>query len=76
MKISITLTKCCKCAQIKVNNNWVSQPMFLSKEAVFTHTYCPTCLAQEIETVERYAPSRVINSSHGLHIPQLVHAHA
>lgn len=53
--MDMVIVTCCNCRRIKVNGNWVKEPDFLSKELHRTHTYCPGCLVEAMETVENDA---------------------
>jgi len=55
---TLALTKCCKCCRIRVNSNWVQEPDFLSHDTAFSHTYCPTCLSEEMELAEKHADAK------------------
>ena len=53
MNPRIVVVKCCRCHRIRVNNNWVKEPSFLSKNVDHSHTYCPSCLGTVMEELER-----------------------
>ena len=52
MNPRIVVVKCCRCHRIRVNNNWVKEPSFLSKNVNHSHTYCPSCLGTVMEELE------------------------
>ena len=56
MNPRIVVVKCCRCHRIRVNNNWVKEPSFLSKNVNHSHTYCPSCLGTVMEQLDRLQP--------------------
>jgi len=71
MSAQLILTKCSKCLRIKVNSNWLPEPRFLARDAIYTHAYCPECLAKEMAMVEEYAPARDTAAAPSLLAPNL-----
>jgi hypothetical protein len=59
MKTPIVIVKCSKCRRIKVNNNWVREPDFLSRNIEHSHSYCPPCLNLVMEEAESWSHSSV-----------------
>ncbi len=55
MKTRMVVVKCCSCRRIKVNNNWVREPDFLSNSLEHSHTYCPACLNTAMVEAESWA---------------------
>ncbi len=58
MSTKLVVVKCSKCRRIEVNDSWMPEPRFLARDASYTHTYCPECLAEEIAKLKEYAPSK------------------
>jgi len=55
MKTPIVIVKCSSCRRIKVNNNWVREPGFLSRDIQHSHTHCPACLHLVMEEAESWS---------------------
>ena len=39
------VVKCCKCHRVRVNGEW-EQIEGDSEDQIYSHSYCPTCLAE------------------------------
>jgi hypothetical protein len=57
MKTPLVIVKCSHCRRIKVNNNWVREPDFLSRDIEHSHSYCPACLNLVMEEAESWSGS-------------------
>jgi hypothetical protein len=74
MKTQLIMTKCSKCRRIKVNSNWLPEPKFLARDAIYTHAYCPECLEKEMAMVEKYAPEEPSSATAPLLTTHFAHA--
>ncbi|MBU4199999.1 MAG: hypothetical protein KKG09_04755 [Verrucomicrobia bacterium] len=73
MKTQLMMTKCCKCQRVKMNGNWLTEPIFLILKltepiflilnVIYTHTYCPECFEQEMAMIEKYIHSEPVNTT-------------
>ena len=52
------VVKCCKCHRVRVNGEWEYVDQNLSEEQVYSHSYCPVCLAEvhaELEVCDLFS---------------------
>jgi hypothetical protein len=45
------IAKCCYCGYIRTDHGWRQEQVQGAERRVYTHTYCPTCLARIIPFV-------------------------
>ncbi len=50
--------KCCKCHRVRVNDKWEHVNQDDSEAPVYSHSYCPVCLAEvhaELEVCDLFS---------------------
>ena len=40
------VAKCCKCHRVRIHGEWEDIGKDNSEDQMYSHTYCPTCLAE------------------------------
>ena len=40
------VVKCCKCHRVRVNGEWERIDQGDSEDQIYSHSYCPVCLAE------------------------------
>jgi hypothetical protein len=40
------MVKCCKCHRVRVNGEWERIDQGDSEDQMYSHSYCPACLAE------------------------------
>lgn len=58
MQCCEVVVKCCKCHRVRVNGKWEHVDQDDSEEQVYSHSYCPECLAEvhaELEVCDLFS---------------------